>query len=86
MFRFRVRRKVQEINMAGTSVAEKPMTMPQVRAKAKDMGITPGKMKKAELICAIQVAEGNTPCYGTSNGECPYTDCCFRVDCLKTKW
>ena len=43
--------------MTATSVAPKRMTMPETRAKAKALGITPGKMKKAELIHAIQTAE-----------------------------
>lgn len=71
--------------MAATEVATKRMSMPEIKAKAKDLGIRPGKMKKAELIHAIQEAEGNTQCFGRSNGECPYTECCFRPDCLKTR-
>ena len=56
--------------------------MPQIRKKAKSIGIDPEKMKKAELIHAIQKAEGYTPCFGTSDGNCPYLDCCWREDCL----
>jgi len=59
------------------------MKMPEIRDKAKALGTNPGKMKKVELIHAIQQAEGNTACFGTSNGYCPYTDCCFMQDCLK---
>ncbi|MCK4291597.1 MAG: SAP domain-containing protein [Planctomycetes bacterium] len=65
------------------TVVEKRMNMPEIKAKARDLGITPGKMKKTELIRSIQSAEGCTPCYGTSNGQCPYTDCCFIKDCLR---
>ena len=57
----------------------------EVKEKAKSLGIDCGKMKKTELIRAIQEAEGNTPCFGTSNGNCQYTDCCFIEDCLKTQ-
>ena len=71
--------------MPGTTIAGKSMSMPEIRAKAKDLGIQPGKMKRAELIHAIQTAERNTPCYGKSNGQCPYTNCCFVRDCLKTR-
>ena len=39
--------------------------------------------KPAELIHAIQQAEGYTRCFGNSAGECQYLDCCFRKDCLK---
>jgi len=73
--------------MPATEVAKKKkqMNMPEIRLKAEALGITPGKMKKAELIHAIQRAEGYRPCFGTSNGRCPYTDCCFMKDCLKIK-
>ncbi len=60
------------------------MTMNEITKKAKALGINPGKMKKPELIHAIQTAEGNTPCFGRSNGQCPNVDCCFIQDCLKT--
>ena len=71
--------------MAATKVAEKRMGMPEIKKKAKGLGITPGKMKKADLIHAIQIAEGCTPCFGWSNGECGNIDCCFMQDCLKTR-
>ncbi len=59
------------------------MTLKQIKAKAKDLGIQPGKMKKAELIHTIQRTEGNIACFGQSGGSCPNTDCCFMDDCLK---
>jgi len=71
--------------MPVTEVKEKRMNMPEIRMKAKALGITPGKMKKAELIHTIQIAEGCTPCFGRSNGECSHTDCCFMTDCLKIR-
>ena len=58
----------------------------EIKKKAKGLGITPGKMKKAELIHAIQQAEGHVPCFGKSDGQCYYTDCCFMRDCLKNKY
>lgn len=69
--------------MSPISVARKSMTMTQIKAKAKTLGVIAGKMKKAELIHAIQAAEGCTPCYGRSNGDCPWLDCCWRSDCFK---
>jgi hypothetical protein len=69
--------------MPATKAADKRMNMPEIKMKAKALGISPGKMLKAELIHAIQSAEGNTPCFGRSNGQCPYTNCCFMKDCLK---
>jgi hypothetical protein len=71
--------------MSSIGVAPKSMTVAEIKAKAKGLGINPGKMRKAELIHAIQLAEGCTPCYGRSNGYCPWTECCWRKDCFKTK-
>ena len=59
------------------------MNMAEIRKKAIGLSINPGKTKKADLIHAIQSAEGNQQCYGRSGGSCPYLDCCFREDCLK---
>jgi hypothetical protein len=59
------------------------MHIREVRAKAVELGLVPGAAKKTDLIRRIQVAEGYSPCYGTSKGTCVQTDCCFRVDCLK---
>lgn len=69
--------------MPATIKTEKSMTMPQIQSKARGLGLKPSKMRKAELIHAIQLSEGNNPCFGRSSGCCPYTDCCFMNDCLK---
>jgi hypothetical protein len=61
------------------------MSMPQVKEKAKALGVTPSKMNKFDLIHAIQQAEYCTPCYGTSNGQCANTRCCFMTDCIRVK-
>ena len=66
-------------------VEEIRMTLPEIRMKAKALGLTPGRMKKADLIHTIQITEGYTPCFGQSGGSCSYTDCCFKRDCLKIK-
>ncbi len=71
--------------MSVVDVARKSMTMTDIKAKARTLGVEPGKMKKAELIHAIQIAEGCTPCYGRSNGDCPWMQCCWRGDCFKNK-
>jgi hypothetical protein len=68
--------------MPSTKMAEKRLDMPEIRNKAKMLGIIPGKMRKPELIHAIQVAEGYTPCFGKSGGQCCHIDCCFIKDCL----
>ena len=69
--------------MSEMQTLNKTMTMPELRIKAADLGVMAKKMKKAELIYAIQQAEGHTPCFGNSNGLCQYTECCFMKDCLK---
>ena len=61
------------------------MNLSEIKKKAQGLGIKPGKMKKVELIHAIQLAEHNTPCFGTTHGECSQSGCCFIKDCLKVK-
>jgi hypothetical protein len=76
--------KTVKIKASSTmDVKGKSMTMSQIKQKAVSVGVQPGQMSKTELIHSIQKAEGYTPCFGTSNGQCPYIDCCFMADCLK---
>ena len=72
--------------MSSVKIAHKRMSIPDIKIKAKALGVIPGKMKKTDLIRTIQTAEGNTPCYGWSNGNCSNIDCCFMADCLKIKF
>lgn len=61
------------------------MKLEQVRAIAKEMGINPGQIKKAELIRAIQRAEGNDDCFGTGQSQsCGQAGCLWRDDCIRT--
>ena len=69
--------------MAMTEVTAKRMNMTEIIKKAKTIGIDPGKMKKADLISSIRTAEGSTNCFGTSDGQCAYAECCFMQDCFK---
>ena len=71
--------------MPSTKVENKRMSMPEIKMKARGLGITPGKMNKTDLIHAIQKAEGNYTCFGWSNGNCQNIDCCFIGDCLKIR-
>jgi len=78
-----MKKKISKNNVKSTlDVKNRPMTMSQIKQKAVSVGVQPGDMKKTELIRSIQKAEGYSPCFGTSNGKCPYTDCCFMDDCL----
>ncbi|MBU0484194.1 MAG: SAP domain-containing protein [Proteobacteria bacterium] len=58
------------------------MKMVEVKEKAKKLGVKSGKMKKEDLIRAIQIAEGNDACFGSNNKQCPQMDCCWRDECI----
>lgn len=58
------------------------MKMTEIWKKATALQIKYGGMKKAELIRAIQVGEGNFACFGTAESNCDQLDCCWRQDCL----
>ena len=60
------------------------MKAQEIKAKAKDMGINPGRMKKMDLIRSIQTKEGNFPCFQTAEKQCDQMSCCWRSDCLTT--
>ena len=58
------------------------MNMTQVKVVAKERGVKPGKMKKEDLIRAIQAAEENPQCFNTSFSQlCGQEDCLWRGDC-----
>jgi len=59
------------------------MKMVEVRSKARQMGIKIGRRKKKDLIRAIQLREGNTPCYQKKMVDtCGQFQCCWRDDCF----
>lgn len=58
------------------------MRMDEVRKKAKELGLKTARMKKEDLIRAVQAAEGNFPCFGTAAGSCDQSLCCWIDDCL----
>jgi len=58
------------------------MKMNDIKTKAKELHIKTGKMKKTEIIRAIQAQEGNTPCYQTEQSMCSQEGCLWRDDCL----
>lgn len=54
----------------------------QLRDMAKKLDVKNiAKLRKEELIHAIQLAEGNNDCYGKIP-DCGETECFFRPDCL----
>ena len=58
------------------------MNMNQIKEVARDRGVKAGKMKKTELVRAIQEAEGNTPCFASGQVDsCGQQQCLWREDC-----
>ena len=69
--------------MEAVKTKPKSVKVSELKDRAEALGLTVRKMKKAEIIHAIQQAEGFTACFGESNGNCMYTDCYFMHDCFK---
>ncbi|MBD3239095.1 MAG: hypothetical protein GF331_00810 [Chitinivibrionales bacterium] len=62
------------------------MDLATIKTKAEGLGIDTAALKgkkKAEIVHAIQAAEGHDTCYGSRTEGCPYVLCCFMVDCYK---
>lgn len=58
------------------------MNVAQVKAIAKEQGVVVGRLRKAELIQAIQRSENNNPCYNTDQATlCGQTACRWLADC-----
>lgn len=58
------------------------MKIAEVRELAVQRGLKADKMKKTEIIRAIQAAEGNTACFDTgAAAECGQADCLWLTDC-----
>ena len=59
------------------------MTVKDLQKIASGLGVEARGLKKAELIRAIQKAEGNFDCFGTANDYCDQLNCLFRRECLR---
>jgi hypothetical protein len=58
------------------------MKMNDIKEIARQKGINPAKMKKVDLIRAIQADEGNNACCSTGKkNECGQDECLWRDDC-----
>lgn len=58
------------------------MKLDEIKEIARQHNIKPGKMKKTELIQAIQQAEGNEQCFDTGKADqCGQESCLWRGDC-----
>lgn len=61
------------------------MKLQEIKVIAKSKGIKNINIKKADLIRAIQRAEGNFDCFGSINAhQCDQVKCLWREDCLMT--
>jgi hypothetical protein len=60
------------------------MKIDEIRERGRALGIAGlDDMQKADMIRAIQLAEGNRECFGNIwNFECLQLDCCWRKNCL----
>jgi hypothetical protein len=59
------------------------MKLDEIKELAKQHDIKAGKMKKADLVRAIQEAEGNNVCFETGQAsECGQIECLWRTDCI----
>lgn len=60
------------------------MKLQEIKAIAKSKGLKNINVKKAELIKAIQRAEGNIDCFGeAAMKECDQSECLWREDCYE---
>jgi hypothetical protein len=60
-----------------------PMTLADVKEKAKKLNINAGKMSKTELVRAIQIKEGNSACFQSEIAPvCGLLNCLWRKDCV----
>ena len=58
------------------------MKLDEIKEIAKQHNIKVGKMKKADLVRAIQQSEGNKVCFETGTSDiCGQPDCLWREDC-----
>ena len=61
------------------------MQINKIKTIAKQHGVKVSKLKKAELIKKIQLAEGHFDCFGSpAEGYCDQEECLWRSDCIKT--
>ncbi len=58
------------------------MKVNDIKEIARRRGISPAKLKKTDLVRAIQTNEGNAACFMTGyKEECGQLDCLWREDC-----
>ncbi len=59
------------------------MELREIREMAKALGVDATGMGKAEVVRAVQRAEGEVDCYASAAAEeCDQEDCMWREDCF----
>jgi hypothetical protein len=53
-----------------------------IREKAEALSLEHAHLKEKAIIHAIQIAEGNFPCFLTAKDFCDQVNCCWRAECL----
>jgi hypothetical protein len=58
------------------------MNMNEIKAIARERGISSGRMNKTELVRTMQRQEGNQACFNTGQvNTCGQEQCLWRADC-----
>ena len=58
------------------------MKVAEIKTIAKQRKIKTGKVTKTELVRAIQLDEGNSPCFDTNTSQiCGQDNCLWREHC-----
>ena len=58
------------------------MNMDEIKAIAKERGVSSSRLKKSELVNRLQLAEGNDACYNKGKSTvCAQQNCLWRDDC-----
>lgn len=59
------------------------MKREEIMSIAQLHGVKVNKLKKTDLVRAIQQAEGNHPCFGSDSAlRCGQLGCLWRTDCV----
>jgi hypothetical protein len=59
------------------------MKMNEIAEMARKLDVKVGRLNKATLIQAIQLAEGNIPCFAVGRAsECGQSTCIWKEDCV----
>ena len=73
---------MRHIGVKNAKERKQVMTMDELRMIARERGIKSGKLKKSDLIRAIQREEGNSDCFGKeSSTACSQAGCLWHGDC-----